>query len=151
MKSLRETRVSVQLADRPCFLLERFTHIARTRQVRLACGERSSFRSRQMRGLRKDQELVEGIYTETADQFQSDSQTHATQVVHRFVERQASRVSQRAVCPPQLVFDNITRITQQNTPRFLFPLDHVAHHTDQLIEQVLLRSAERRLVGNLTE
>src|ERR1035437_4244799 len=104
-----------------------------------------------MRGLRKDQELVEGIYTEATDQFQSNGQTHAAQIVHRFVERQASRLSQRAVCSPELVLDNITGITQQDAPRFLLPFDHVAHHVDQLIEQVLLRPAERRLIGNLEE
>ena len=104
-----------------------------------------------MRGLREDQELVEGIYTQAADQFQPDGQTHATQVVHRFVEREASRVAQRAVRPPELVFDNITGIAQQHTPRFLLPLDHVAHHANQLIEQILLRPAERRLVRDLEE
>src|SRR5215218_2838785 len=104
-----------------------------------------------MRGLREDQELVEGIYTEAADQFQSDGQTHAAQIVHRLVEREASSIPQCAVRAPQLVFDNITRIAKQHTTRFLLALDHVAHHADQLIEQILLRPAERRLVRDLEE
>src|SRR3954466_1826178 len=99
-----------------------------------------------MRGLREDQELVEGIYTEAADQFQPDGQTHAAQIVHRLVEREASSIPQRAVRAPQLVFDNITRITKEDTPRFLLPLDHMAHHADQLIEEILLRPAQRGLI-----
>ena len=45
--------VDVQPTDRPCFLLERFTHIACTRQVRFALGQRSSFRGRDARPARR--------------------------------------------------------------------------------------------------
>src|SRR5678810_309847 len=85
-----------------------------------------------MRGLREDQELVEGIYTEAADQFQSDGQTHAAQIVHRLVEREASSIPQGAVRAPQLVFDNIARIAQQHTTRFFLSLDHVTNDANQL-------------------
>src|SRR3954466_12894597 len=138
MKSLRETRMDVQLADRPCFLVQRFSHIPCARKIRFAVGQRTSFCSRQMRGLREDQELVEGIYTEAADQFQSDGETHATEVVHRLVEREATGIAQSPVRAPQLVFDNISGIAKEDTACFLLALDHMPHDANQLVEQVLL-------------
>src|SRR4051812_21638766 len=102
-----------------------------------------------MCGLREDQELVEGIYTEAGDQFQTNGQTYTTEVVHRFVEREASRVTQRAIRPPELVFDNITGITQQDTPRFLLPPDPVPPHANQLTQQVLFRTPRVCLVRDL--
>src|SRR4051812_25423385 len=104
-----------------------------------------------MRGLRKYQELVEGIYTQTSDQFQPDGQAHAAQVVHGLVKRQAARVPQGAVRTPQLVFDNIARVAKQDTARLCLTFDDMAYHAQQLIEQFLFRSAQSRLVGNLEE
>src|SRR2546423_10716548 len=77
----------------------------------------------EVRQLTKNQELVESIYTETAYQFQTDSQSHAAHVVHRFIEAQAACISQRAIGTPELVFNNITRIAQQDSSRFFFALD----------------------------
>src|SRR3954468_11339763 len=67
------------LTDRARFLVQRFTHIACARQVRFAFREGPALSRGQVRGLRKNQELVEGIYTESRDQFQSDRQSNPTQ------------------------------------------------------------------------
>src|SRR5438477_13042435 len=117
--------VTVRLADRPRFLFQRFTHIPCTSQVRLALSERASFGVGEVRGSRENQELVEGIYTEAGDQFQPYGQPYATQIVHRLIKREASGIAQSSVCAPELVFDNIPRITKQDSSRFFFSLDYM--------------------------
>src|SRR5215217_5855693 len=102
-----------------------------------------------MRGLRKNQELVEGIYTESGDQFQTNGQSDATQIIHRLVEREAARMTQRAVRTPQFVFDNIPGITKQDSSGFLFALDDVSNDPEQLIEKLFFRSPQCRLVRDL--
>src|SRR5688500_2297743 len=99
-----------------------------------------------MRGLRKNQELVESIYTQSADQFQTNGQAYPAQIVHRLVEREAAGVAKGTVCAPELVFDNIARVALQHPPRFLLLLDHAANHVHQLIEELLLGASQRRLV-----
>src|SRR5919112_1296283 len=89
---------------------ERLPHIACTGQVRVALRQRAPFRLSEVRRLRKDQELVESVYTETGHQFQSDRQPNAAEVVHRLVEREASRIPQGPVSSPELILDNIPRI-----------------------------------------
>jgi hypothetical protein len=88
----------------------------------------------EVRQLTKNQELVESIYTETAYQFQADSQSHAAQIIHRFIEAQAACISQRAKGTPELVFNNITRIAQQNSPRFFFALDYMSYDAYEVIK-----------------
>ena len=87
-----------------------------------------------MRQLTKNQELVESIYTETAYQFQADSQSHAAQIIHRFIEAQAACISQRAIGTPELVFNNITSNTQQNSPRFFLALDYMSYDAHEVIK-----------------
>src|SRR5215207_4853192 len=80
---------------------ERFSHIPRACEVRLALRQRPPLEVGQVRRLTFDQELVEGVYTETADQFQADGEPHAREVIHGLVERQAASVAQRAVRSPE--------------------------------------------------
>src|SRR5437868_9569115 len=141
--------VTVRLADRPRFLFQRFTHIPCTSQVRLALSERASFGVGEVRGLRENQELVEGIYTQAGDQFQPYGQPYATQVVHRLIEREAAGIAQSSVRAPEFVFDNIPRITKQDSSRLFLSLNHVPDDSQQLIEQFLFRASQRRLVGDL--
>src|SRR5687767_656941 len=105
----------------------------------------------EVRQLTENQELVEGIYTETAYQFQTDSQSHAAQVVHRFIEAQAACIAERTECPPQLVFHNITRIAQQYPPRFFFALYYMSYDAYAVIESLAFCTTYARLVGNLEE
>src|SRR6184192_2127505 len=141
--------VTVRLADRPRFLFQRFTHIPCTSQVRLALSERASFGVGEVRGLRENQELVEGIYTQAGDQFQPYSQPYATQIVHRLIEREAAGIAQSSVGAPEFVFDNIPGITKQDSSRFFLSLDHVPDNSQQLIEQFFFRTSEGRLVRDL--
>src|SRR5690348_8581252 len=93
---------------RPRFLYECTSHISCTREVRFILGQLPPFGIRQMRRLRKNQELVEGIYTEAGDQFQTDGQSHAAQIIHRLVEREASGVPEGSISSPELVLNNIS-------------------------------------------
>src|SRR5439155_8118688 len=90
-------------------------------------------------------------YTEGGDQFQPYRQSHAAQIIHRLVEREAASVAKSSVCAPELVLDNITGITKQDAPRLRFSLDDVTDNSQQLVEQLLLRSAKRGLVRDLEE
>src|SRR5688500_11008431 len=101
--------------------------------------------------LAKNQELVEGIYTETCYQVQTDRQSNAAEEVHRFLERETPRVPQGPVRPPELVFDNIASIPQEHTPGFFLALDHMPDDADEMVEQLFLRSSERGLVRHLEE
>src|SRR5205085_12252487 len=94
----------------------------------------SSLGMTEVRQMTKNQKLVESIYTETAYQFQTDSQSHAAQIIHRFIEAQAACISQRAIGTPELVFNNITRIAQQNPPRFFFALDYMSYDAYEVIK-----------------
>src|SRR5215212_2832640 len=104
-----------------------------------------------MRRLAENQELVEGVYTQASDQFQTDGQSYPAEVVHCLVEGEAAGISKGAVSSPELVFDNISRLTKQYPPRLLLPLDHVSHDSHQLVEELLLRLPERGLVRDLEE
>src|SRR6202045_1143170 len=99
-----------------------------------ALRQRSPLRIAEVSQLTKYQELVESIYTETAYQFQTDSQSHAAQVVHRFFEAQAACITQRAKGAPKLVFYNITRIAQQYSTRFFFTLDYMSYDAHEVIK-----------------
>src|SRR5687768_4957358 len=130
---------------------ERLPHVARASKVCIAFRQRAPFRLSEMRRLRKDQELVEGIYTETGHQFQTNSQPNAAEIVHRLVEREAACVAKGPVSSPELILDNIPRVAEQDTPRFFLALDDVANDTHQVIQQILFRFPERRLVRDLEE
>src|SRR5688572_7753224 len=130
---------------------ERLPHVARASKVCIAFRQRAPFRLSEMRRLRKDQELVEGIYTETGHQFQTNSQPNAAEIVHRLVEREAACVAKGPVSSPELILDNIPRIAEQDPPRLFLSLDDVANDTHQVIQQFILRPSERRLVGDLKE
>lgn len=105
-----------------------------SRDIRFAFRQRSPLGMAEVRQLTKYQELVESIYTETAYQFQTDSQSHAAQIIHRFFEAQAACISQRAKGTPELVFHNITRIAQQNPSRFFFALDYMSYDAHEVIK-----------------
>src|ERR1044071_8074945 len=75
----------------------------RPRGTLFGIAQRPALHRRQMSGLRMDEELVEGVYTQPGDQIQPDAQAHAAQQIHRLLERQRPRVAQQPVCPPYLV------------------------------------------------
>src|SRR5690349_21058370 len=109
--SIRDARPWSAL--RPCLRRERFSHIPRACEVRFALRQRSPLQVGEVRRLTFDQELVEGVYTESADQFQADGEPHAREEVHRLVERPAPGVAERSVRSPELVLDNKSRLAQQ--------------------------------------
>src|SRR3569623_489885 len=133
------------------FRCQCLSHVSCARKIGFALRERPSFRVGQVCSLRKDQELVEGIYTQASDQFQPNGQPHAAQKVHRFVERQAARVAECSVCPPELVFNNITSVAKQYSPRLLFARDNGAQNLQQLVDDLLLTPTKRGLVRDLEE
>src|SRR5918992_2613306 len=111
-------------------------YVARTREIRLALGERSPLGVCQVRGLRKNQELVEGVYTKAGDQFQPHGQTHAAEVTHRLVEREATGVTQGPVRAPEFVFNNVSGVAKQYPSCLLLALDHLLHNMIEMIEQI---------------
>src|SRR5688572_7430476 len=106
---------------------------------------------RQMRCLTEYQELVEGIYTQIGYQFQSDREPNTAEIAHHLVEREASRVTQSSVRSPELVFDNITRVSKQYFSCFFLAFDDVGYHSRQVIQQLAFASAKRGLVRDLEE
>src|SRR4051812_46241435 len=96
----------------------------------------------EVRRLAEDQELVEGIYTEAVDEFQPNGQAHTTEKFHPLVEREAASIPQRAGGPPQLVFDNKSRVPEQYPARFFFAFDHVPHDAHEVVEQLLFRPSQ---------
>ena len=130
---------------------QRLSHVSCAGEVRFALSQRTAFCIRQVRRLAENQELVEGIYTQANDQFQTNGQPHAAEIVHRLVEREASGITQGAVRAPELVLNNIPGVAQQHPPRFLLSLDDRAEPLEQLLAQFLLRPTERRLVRDLEE
>src|SRR5438105_15784683 len=117
-----------------CLDSKRLPHVSSSRDIRFAFRQHSALGVTEVRQLTKYQELVESIYTETAYQFQTDSQSHAAQIIHRFIEAQAACISQRAIGTPELVFNNITRIAQQYSARFFFALDYMSYDAYEVIK-----------------
>src|ERR687892_211476 len=135
----------------PHLIRQHLPYVTRTREIRFALGERTRLGVCQVRGLRKNQELVEGIYTKAGDQFQPHGQTHATEVTHRLVEREATGVTQGPVRAPEFVFNNVSGVAKQYPSRLLLVLDHLLHDMIEMIEQVSLRPTQRRLIRDLKE
>src|SRR5690606_7889074 len=104
---------------RPHLLGEDLPHLACADLVALPLRQRAPLGVSQMRELAEYQELVEGIYTQATDEFQTHREPEPTQIVHSLVERQAAREPQRPVRPPELVLDNIPGVPQQHPPGLL--------------------------------
>src|SRR5713226_5495017 len=107
--------------------LEHPTHIRGTRGRQLGIATLASLECGEVRGLGEDQQLVERIYTQARDQIHPHAQAHATQQVHRLLERQLACVLQQPVAPPRLVGHLVGGRAQQHVARLLLVLDHLQH------------------------
>src|SRR5204862_892328 len=90
------------------------TYIRRAHRGQLRIASLASLECRQVRGLGKDQQLVQRVYTQARDQIQPNAQPHPAQEIHRLFERQLPRVLKQPVCPPGLVGHLVGRRSQQH-------------------------------------
>src|SRR5437870_8975847 len=127
--------------------LQHATYIRRAHRRQLGVAGLASFECRQVRGLGENQQLVQCVYTQARDQIQPDAQPHSAQQVHRLFERQLPRVLKQAVCPPRLVGHLVGGRAQQHVARLLLVCDHLADDLPEVIQQLVFRLAQRRLVG----
>src|SRR5215471_11262389 len=127
------------------------TNTRRPRGALFSIAQRPALHRRQMSGLRMDEELVEGVYTEPGDQIQPDAQAHAAQQVHRLLERQRPRVAQQPVRPPHLVVHRSCSRLEEHVPCLLFVFNNLPHNAPEMIEQLPFSLAKCRLIGQLKE
>ena len=100
----------------------------------------------QMSPLRKDHDLVQGIYSEIGEKFQPRPQSHAAQEVDHLLEGEGAGVPQKAVGAPDLVFCFRRSLPQQNLPCLLLILDDLPDDSVEVVHQIILGLPERGLV-----
>src|SRR2546428_689357 len=127
--------------------LQHATYIRRAHRRQLGVAGLASFECRQVRGLGENQQLVQCVYTQARDQIQPDAQPHSAQQVHRLFDRHLPRVLKQAVCPPRLVGHLVGGRAQQHVARLLLVCDHLADDLPEVIQQLVFRLAQGRLVG----
>src|SRR5687767_4241239 len=118
--------MSGSLLNRTHLVSQCLPHESCSRDVGFGVRQFAPFRPGKVRWLAENQELVERVYTESLDQLQTRRQPHAAEQTHCLIERETARKTQRAVCAPQLVLDNIASVTPQDPASFLLALDNMA-------------------------
>src|SRR5438067_7873585 len=84
--SPRESTAHQRSPLRACLVRQRFSHVTCARLTGFRLRERAPLCIGEVRRLAEYQELVEGVYTEPMDQFQTHREPHPAEVIHCLFE-----------------------------------------------------------------